>query len=233
MYHSKHFHFNYGHFLREMSVKVKFMLRDLEVFHEFGYSIEKAKEIENLIRDFGDFPTDEELAGDVMIATEKKNLIRAELIDAIRKIIVRVDIIFDSQNPHYKKFGLGTLSRMTDEALHRTGKRVARVAGMYLSEMKKTGLHKSDLKDLLFLADRFDEAIEKKLDAVADREIATMERTGLANLIYQEILALCNVGKEIWKNRNEAKYNDYILYDTPSTRSNHKEDPQETEMRGN
>jgi hypothetical protein len=226
MYQTKQFHFNYDEFPREMIVKVNFMTRDLKVFQEFGYDQENAEKIENLIISFTDFPTDVELEGEVMIATEKKNLLKEELLESIRKIMVRVSILFDNHNPHYRKFGFGSISRMTDEALFRTGKRVARIAEMYLNELKKTGLHKTELKELINLADQFDEAIEKQLDAVADREISSMERAGLANHIYQEVLAICNIGKEIWKNRNEAKYNDYILYDFPVTKTHQKVESQ-------
>lgn len=211
MYQTKQFQVNDDEFSREMTEKVKFMNRDLEVFQEFFYDQEKVENIENLIRSFTDFPTDEELEREVMITTEKKNLLKEELLESIRKIMVRVSILFDNHNPHFRKFGFWSISRMTDESLFRTGRRVARISEMYLNELKKTGLNKTELRDLIYLADRFDEAIEKQLDAVADSEISTMERTGLANQIYQEILAICNVGKEIWKNRNEAKYNDYIL----------------------
>ena len=56
--------------------------------------------------------------------------------------------------------------------------------------------------------------METQSDAIADREIGTMLRIKTANEIYGEISRVCDTGKGIWKEVNEAKYNDYIIYDT-------------------
>jgi hypothetical protein len=209
-----HFHFNYDEFPREMGVKVKMLEPDLDVFREFGYNQQNVQNLEKLVNEFSDFPTDEELEGDVMIATEKKNQLAEELQDFIKRVMVRVDLVFGNENPHYRKFGANNLSRLTDESLCRVGRRVSRIGKIYLENLKHTGLNEEELGRLAELAGRFEEALEYKKDKMADREIATAERADLANRIYSEISALCNIGREIWKKKNEAKYNDYILYDT-------------------
>jgi hypothetical protein len=209
-----HFHFNYAEFSREMGVKVKLLERDLDVFREFGYDEQNVQNLEKLVNGFSNFPTDEELEGDVMIATEKKNQLAEELRDFIKKVMVRVDLVFGNENPHYRKFGANNLSRLTDESLYRAGRRVSRVGVIYLEKLKHTGLHEEELGRLSELAGRFEEALECQRDRSADREIASVERADLANRIYREVSAFCNVGREIWKKTNEARYNDYILYDT-------------------
>lgn len=209
-----HFHFNYDEFPREMGGKVKLLERDLDVFREFGYDEQNVQNLEKLVNAFSDFPTDEELEGDVMIATEKKNQLAEELRDFIKKVMVRVGLVFGYENPHYRKFGANNLSRLTDESLCRIGRRVSRIGIIYLEKLKHTGLNEAELGRLAELAGRFDEAMEDKKNRMADREIASAERADLANQIYHEVSALCNIGREIWKKKNEAKYNDYILYDT-------------------
>ena len=74
------------------------------------------------------------------------------------------------------------------------------------------------IKELKALATDFDDAMEAQSDAIADREIGTMERTIIANEIYAEISRICDTGKGIWKDVNEAKYNDYIIYNTPGAK---------------
>ena len=76
------------------------------------------------------------------------------------------------------------------------------------------GLTNVHIKELKALATDFDDAMEAQSDAIADREIGTMERTSIANEIYAEISRICDTGKGIWKDVNEAKYNDYIIYNT-------------------
>jgi hypothetical protein len=53
--------------------KINFLRRDLEAFSPFGYSEEKIAELENKVNVFENVSTDDELKGDQMIATEKKN----------------------------------------------------------------------------------------------------------------------------------------------------------------
>ena len=80
------------------------------------------------------------------------------------------------------------------------------------------GLNNAHIKELKALATGFDDAMEAQSDATADREIGTMERTSIANEIYAEISRGCDTGKGIWKEANEAKYNDYIIYNTPGAK---------------
>lgn len=46
----------------------------MEKFAEFGYTQEKADALDGRISSFEAFPTDQEFEGDVMIATENKNV---------------------------------------------------------------------------------------------------------------------------------------------------------------
>lgn len=69
---------------------------------------------------------------------------------------------------------------------------------------------------MIRLQKAFDQAIADCDDAIADREIATEERTEKANLLYADLVKLCTFGKEIWAHSNEAKYNDYVIYNTPT-----------------
>lgn len=36
------------------------------------------------------------------------------------------------------------------------------------------------------------------------------------NALYKAIVKICNTGKDIWYETNESKYNDYVIYNTPS-----------------
>jgi hypothetical protein len=38
----------------------------------------------------------------------------------------------------------------------------------------------------------------------------------VGNVLYAELVKLCNTGKDIFYSLNEAKYNDYVIYNTPT-----------------
>ena len=161
--------------------KVNFLKRDMDAFSGYGYTMEKADALDGRIRKFEDFLTDEEYEGDVMIATEKKNALSAALLQKIRAVMQRVENKFGQRSAYYRKFGASALSRMTDEKLLKTTRRVARVATMYLAELQEQGLTNKHIKELKVMATDFDDAMEAQGDAIADREIGTMERTSIAN----------------------------------------------------
>ena len=205
-------------FPRFVHDKVNFLQRDMAEFIKYGYSPKKADALDELISNFEDAPTDEEYAGDVMIATEKKNALAEEMLLKIRSLMLRVQNKFGQRSAYYKKFGASALSKLTDEKLLKTARRVARVATIYQAELKEQGLTAAHIKELKTMAAEFDDLMEAQSDAIADREIGTALRIKTANEIYAEISRVCETGKGIWKDVNEAKYNDYIIYDTPAAK---------------
>jgi hypothetical protein len=76
------------------------------------------------------------------------------------------------------------------------------------------GLTQADVDALETEAQLF----EDKLNSVAEgkklRDDKARERVDLANELYDFVVLYCKIGKLIWENVNEAKYNDYIIYPT-------------------
>jgi hypothetical protein len=90
------------------------------------------------------------------------------------------------------------------------------MANAYTVELQAKGLTAGMIADLDTKCTQFDLAIAAKEDAVLAREVATEQRVTLANDLYARIVRICGFGKDYWFTRNEAKYNDYVIYDTPT-----------------
>jgi len=60
----------------------------------------------------------------------------------------------------------------------------------------------------------FENALNIQQDKVADRDIAVERRIDQGNLIYEELVVLCNIGKDIWVETDLAKYENYTIYDS-------------------
>ena len=204
--------------------KVNFLKRDIDHFIKFGYTIDEANAINKKIDKFEEIPTDEEFEGDLMIATEKKNKEALAITNQIRSMMLSVQDKFGKDSANYKKFRASALTGLTDEKLLRTAKRVARVAASSLKDLATSGLVVGDIKKLNQLIDAFDKSFEMQDDAISKREIGTLLRIDEANAIYKTIAKFCETGKGIWKNNNEAKYNDYIIYDTPNATQDDEND---------
>lgn len=208
------------------------MERDMDQFVKYGFSIEEANLLDNRISLFQELLTDAELEGDIMIATEKKNKLSEAIRDKIRNIILRIENKFGTESAQYKRFMAASVSKLPDEKLLRTTKRVVRIARLYQEEFEPAGLTASDIDELKQVNDEFESSFESQDDATANRDIGTMTRIDEANAIYELIAKICNAGKVIWKDKNEAKYNDYIIYDTPSGKAEAPIDEEKNEENG-
>jgi hypothetical protein len=69
--------------------------------------------------------------------------------------MTRVKLQFGLTSSKYRKFGTDTLSKQTDADLLITGKRVVRVAKMFLSELAKKGLTQTMLDTITGICNDF------------------------------------------------------------------------------
>ncbi len=102
-------------------------------------------------------------------------------------------------------------------------RRVHRVAETMLPQLESEGLTPELLTELNSRLTTYEQALSKQEDAIADRDIATENRVEKANEIYALLVKYCNTGKQIWEDTNQAKYNDYIIYDTPTGKPKDKD----------
>ena len=203
-------------FYTRMKVYISFMLRDKDRFAAFGITEDKIKEAESRLEEFAEIPTDAELLGNQVTATQEKDALGEKVKNAITAIMTRVSNKYGNDSGIYHKFGVNSISKLDGGELGSCARRVCRVAAAMLTDLASEGLTQEIIGDLHDLQVRYETALGKQEDAIADRDIATEERIGMANEIYETMVKYCNTGRKIWQSENEARYNDYIIYDTPS-----------------
>lgn len=189
--------------------------RDIIEFNARGVTDTTVTDFITMIEDFDNLPTDVELQGDVMVATEKKDNGREVLSVAIKTIRTMAENTWGAKAPKLRIYGVEGMDDMTDNDLHRCGKRVIRVATAQLADLAAEGLTIGIITDLSTKNLDFDERIDFQQDRIQVRDIATQTRIDSGNVVYKEMMRLCNIGKDIWASVNEAKYNDYVIYNTP------------------
>lgn len=179
------------------------------------------KHLRELTSNFDEHSTDAELLGLVEDATIKKNATRKEAEIAIRSIRNMADITWSGKGK-YSNFGFEDLTHVTDADFYRLTKRVVRMATKYLPELEPQGLTADQIAALQTLAKNFDDNIDTIEDAIANRDVETQERINKGNTLWAEMSKLASVGKSVYEDVNEAKFNDYVL--TPSPASDGKTD---------
>lgn len=218
-----HFTFSQDVLIQMAKSKASFIERDMEEFNKHNVTDTRLAAFREKITVMEDFPADVELVGTQSEATEIKDSVAVKLKDAIRGIMSRARNKFGEDSSRYRRFGTKGLSHMTDVQLLRCAATVYRIGVAYLSQLASEGLTEAVLTDLKDLRTAFNNADIAQSDAIANRDIAAEDRIILANYIYADLVKLCNTGKTIWASTNEARYNDYVIYDMP----NGKNEPDE------
>ncbi|MFM8362016.1 MAG: hypothetical protein ACKOA4_04885 [Haliscomenobacter sp.] len=194
--------------------RIKYAYRDIRQFEQYGYSMDRLKGFKNLCDQFHSLPDDDEMVGDQMITTEKKDAAAEKLKTAIRSLMTRVSIKFNNRSGRYRKFGTAKMGDMTDAQLLFCGRRVVRVTRQQFDFLSEVGINEQLIQRIQDAAQEFENALNIQQDKVADRDIAVERRTEQGNKVYQELVVLCDIGKDIWAERNPVFYENYCIYES-------------------
>lgn len=184
--------------------------RDLADFAKRNITATQVDAYQTTIDAFDEATTDVELQGEVTVAADAKNVIAENTRLAIRSIRGMADTAYNGKGK-YNIFGFEDLARLTDADLYKLAKRVVRVGGKLFTDLAAQGLTRAQLTDLDNLAKSFDTAIDAVEEAIENRDLETQDRIIKGNTLWQEMLRLAAIGKSLYEDTNEAKFNDYVL----------------------
>ncbi len=77
-----------------------------------------------------------------------------------------------------------------------------------------TGMNETIIQRVTDACQDFETALNIQQDRIADRDIAVENRTEQGNKMYQELVVLCNIGKDIWADTDPVKYENYCIYES-------------------
>ncbi|WP_042720903.1 hypothetical protein [Flavobacterium sp. B17] len=190
--------------------------RDIAEFTDRGYNAAKKAELTTARNTVDDFPNDEQLEAIKMNLTEKKDAARNALEKTMRGVFNMAENVFGLYSAKYKEFGNAGISQQSDAEVVRVAKIMSLTAEKYLTELSDEGLTAEKIATLIAQRNALDVAIDAQAQGVSDRDVAAEGRIEALNKLYQLLTKYAGIGKDIFYETNEAKYNDYIIYDTPS-----------------
>jgi hypothetical protein len=188
--------------------------RDAAQFEQYGYKLERLKTFKTLCDQFQNMPDDDELVGDQMLCTEKKNQAAAHLRTAIRSVMTRVAMKFHDKTGRYRKYGTAKLGDMSDPQLLFCGRRVVRVARQQMDFLVDVGMTDQPIQRVSDACTALETAMNIQQDKVHDRDISVERRMELGNKIYVELVTICDIGKDIWAATDRVKYDQYCIYES-------------------
>lgn len=149
-------------------------------------------------------------------STTAKETVRGSVEQQMRTIFMNARTVFGENTGAFREFGKPDLVHQTDSDLVRNAKTLVVTATKYLTNLATEGITAAKIAQLETDRVTLNSAIDTQKEAVSIRDNSTETRISLANALYKLIVKYSNTGKDIWISVSEAKYNDYVIYDTPS-----------------
>lgn len=208
--------------LRQYADSLKISVtRDAADFTPRGITASQLTGFQTLINTFDGITTDEELLGRATTATEEKEAARKIVEKQLRNIRGIADAAYNGKGL-YKSFGFEDMTRVSDGDLYRMSVRIQRVASEQQADLIPHGLTDGMLSELQDATNDFDVKIDNQVTAQRNRDLAAQERIGAGNNLFAEVQRFVKVGKSIYQDIDEARYNDYLL---PIERSGNDDEP--------
>ncbi|MDP2362528.1 MAG: hypothetical protein Q8M94_02030 [Ignavibacteria bacterium] len=157
-------------------------------------------------------PSDAYYLAEFISATESKNALRAECTVKLRAVMGYAKIKWNANSAHIKKFGAGDMTNSSDKSFLMTCRMGVTVATGFLADLTPVGLTQPIIDNLGDTAQLLEDAMNDIAEAQATRDIMTDDRINKGNELYEFVSKYCEIGKIIWVDVNEAKYNDYVIY---------------------
>jgi len=191
---------------------IVFMTRDATEFAAKGVDALAITALETLGDAFEVFPNDEYYRADVTLAVEAKDAARENCEVQARAVIGCARIKWGDSSAQVKRFGAGSMTNEPDKKCLTTMRQVVTVATDYLLDLAAEGLTQAMIDALDAEAQTMEDEMNDIAGKEAVRDLKTQERIDKGNELYGFVTKYCEIGKIIWQDVDEAKYNDYVIY---------------------
>jgi len=190
--------------------------RDIIEFSDRGFTPVRRTELVAAIDLFHNYPSDEQMDAIKQGATIAKDASRDILESKVRTMFLAAKNVFTENSAVYREFGNPDISHQSDVDFARNSKKMVATAQKYALELAVEGITAVKIEALDMAQKKFDLDIDLQDKAVDERDNSTENRAKIANTLYDLIVKYCETGKDIWYETSEAKYNDYVIYNTAS-----------------
>jgi hypothetical protein len=196
--------------------------RDATQFAEYGYTDGLPDEVATKTQEFKALESDMYWEGQKTLATDNKNFCRAKVTQDIEEIGFKSKLALGENSKEYRMFRISGMKNLNDKELVVYGRHVCITAKTFLDKLTTRNITEENIQKAEANVQNLDDAIDTQLAAIGKREQKSIERLEKGNELYELIAELCEVGRRIWEGKNEAFYQDYVLYG--SNRSNEEEE---------
>jgi hypothetical protein len=189
---------------------------DQALFTARGVPPSRLATLKTKVTAFTNIPSDTAKQAAVSEATLVRDSIANTVLLELRSVRTMAQNKFGVKSPTYRGFGFEGMDNLSDDSLYFVGTGALNAAILVKTELADQGLTEDMLDQIQVDLTSLHEAILGKLKADKFRDSHTQFRIDSGNEIYREVVQICNIGKDIFRNTDEAKYNDFVIYNTAS-----------------
>jgi hypothetical protein len=197
--------------------------RDTIEFVKFGYEETIPAKVAEKTIQFKAVLPDMYWEGQKTLKTNAKDECRSNLVGLLGEIAFKSKLALGNGSKEYATFRFSGVDRKTDNELVAYAKHVCQTAEFFMKDLSKRNVTPELITQTIDATTALDDAIDAQAEAISVREQKSVERLALGNELYDLIVELCEVGKRIWEHKNEAFYNDYVLYASSKSTSQAEE----------
>jgi len=216
------FNFSYGELLQQALEKSTFFRRDESILAQRGVTSNNLDVFDDLITSFRETKEDNIFLGLISDAIQKRDDKRKQVELIGRDIVGIAETVYGSKSGIYKSFGFTSSKSLNDGEFLIAADTLHSKATEYSASLNPRGLTIQMLTEFRNLIDELEPLVKYLAAAKSDRDINTRTRHTIANSLYAEMTALCLIAGNYFKDRDAARYSDYVIYyqsKTAQTRS--------------
>ena len=210
----KKFSFSYAELFEQALEKLAFAERDIAEITNIGINATKIAQLATAIDNYKSTKSDELMLKLITIEVSKKDLTRYEIEQQIINLMGSAGLALGVSTAEYRSFLYKKIDQLTDAGLLFRADYMCDRADLYATPLATKGITATDVLAIRNKLIAFKAQMKLTENAKMNREFETQKRLTTADLLYTELADICNAGKVYYQSKNEAKYNDYIIYDT-------------------
>jgi len=195
------------------TIVAKLAEQDLQHFQKYGVTQKDIDILYKRLEEYRRYPEDSFFAEKVKAQTREKNEQEDKLINQIRSFFLRFSIIVPTKKETKKYFPSQKLTGIKTRELVEIGEKVITVYKKFKDRLLKYDLTEQDIVNIKAQISAT-KKVMKTLEAVRlERTRNTTRRKEIGTVLYEKIANLSHFGKTYWKDRDDSRYKNYLLYE--------------------
>jgi hypothetical protein len=210
------YNFSDAKLVQIVDAKIISATRDLTDLTPRGVTAARLEALETANEAFKILPTDEWWEGQLSLAVEARNTSRNLLESKLGNVRTMAQNVWGDKSVKYGTYKFEGMLALEDAKLVSRARGIFQQATLDAADLLAEGCTPAFLTALDELIKDFDDKQDLVRQTESDRHNAVEARVNAGNAIYTEVDKICNTGKDVYRETDPAKYDDYIIYNTPS-----------------